>query len=261
MTDRLEMSTMSREPRVPLSPNVGARIFQCDFCSKFFFNSHHLRSHRRNHIAIALYQCDICKKDFSLKKSLRKHMKKHTGLINHQCDVCKESVTLHSLEDHMKTHTEVLHQKQPEEMIFNGVHQRERFFKCEQCQNFFKNKQSLDSHRKYHAGCRVFECGICQTNFTIKDDLISHFQTHQMGSLQCDTCFESFSKRIDLDVHKKSHISKPYYTCECCYGSFQDKSDLLIHQKKHFSGSFQRHVCDVSSTERNGPVDHVQKTQ
>uniref|UniRef100_A0AAG5DCK2 Protein krueppel n=1 Tax=Anopheles atroparvus TaxID=41427 RepID=A0AAG5DCK2_ANOAO len=77
---------------------------------------------------------------------------------------------------------------------------------CNVCQKVFGRKEHLVQHLKSHIGLRPFKCEIpcCFKSFSRKEHLLRHTVSHSGKKLfQCDLCQKLFSRKDNLNKHKK----------------------------------------------------------
>lgn len=115
----------------------------------------------REHLCKKLqcFTCNTCTKIFSCKAKLTRHEKSHAGINKHICEKCgnayRESGSL-------KKHVRAKHSN------------REKPYKCDQCNLAFNAKSTLLRHITTHTGERLFGCDICQKFYPSKSYLNRH---------------------------------------------------------------------------------------
>lgn len=80
---------------------------------------------------------------------------------------------------------------------------------CEVCKKIFKRKEHLMQHLKSHIGLRPFKCDEngCNKSFSRKEHLLRHIVSHTGKKMfSCDLCHKLFSRKDNLNKHKRSVI-------------------------------------------------------
>ena len=118
---------------------------------------------------VKLYNCKDC--EISLKNygALKKHREEEHRTI--ECDICESEIYFKNIKRHMKLHKNdtpatASRKKKKKEM--------NKKFKCEHCQKFFCDKNTLNRHVKTH----LYPCEKCKQTFQSKAGLSDHKLTH-----------------------------------------------------------------------------------
>lgn len=77
---------------------------------------------------------------------------------------------------------------------------------CDICEKVFKRKEHLAQHVKLHLGLRPFKCEQpnCNKAFSRKEHLLRHCVSHTgKKQFDCDICHKLFSRKDNLNKHKK----------------------------------------------------------
>ncbi|XP_053691150.1 zinc finger protein 490-like [Sabethes cyaneus] len=98
--------TLRQHCRIHQDRNL--RRFRCQYCSKAFNYSHHLKIHETIHTMEKPFSCSSCDKRFACKDRLRNHEVQHTDLFKYHCSVTaclssfrsKKSLKMHTILKH-----------------------------------------------------------------------------------------------------------------------------------------------------------------
>ena len=86
------------------------------------------------------------------------------------------------------------------------VHENEKPFKCEICQQCFAKRDMKRHQRTVHEDEKPYKCEICQTSFGGKGDLNQHqrSQHENIKPLKIDICQNKIGFKSNLNRHKST---------------------------------------------------------
>ncbi|TKS90222.1 WD repeat domain phosphoinositide-interacting protein 3 [Collichthys lucidus] len=155
-------------------------------------------------------------------------------------------------------------------------------YKCDTCQEAFRYKVSLRSHKLTHnelycdvcrkvlrsaetlarhkASHTLFQCNRCDETFTLFKPLRSHCENvHKMNRpFTCNHCPKVFSKLRILIVHEWKHTGRLPYQCAQCGLKFRTDGDLMSHERVHTKEKpFLCAECGKSFAQRSNMLRHL----
>lgn len=177
--------------------------YPCRFCNKILQSSSGLQKHLRQHSKLD-YQCLLCERQYVSKKSLSRHEANcHALDRQNKCEFCEKSYySLFSLRNHIyRMHRDNGNNNKTDQNIT---------YKCELCEKVFKQKMSLDRHRKYkhELAEKFFLCDICSKTFITYVDIKRHIlNVHSnIRNFVCNICDMRFGQEATLKRHVNLHM-------------------------------------------------------
>jgi KRAB domain-containing zinc finger protein len=235
-----------------LNRHAGLKAFSCNICGKAFTVKEDLQMHvKRVHMKIKAtkYRCSECPYSTDMKTHFTNHRRTHTGEKPFKCNESESAFAVkHTLDRHMKSiHMQIKGSKykcsecdyatdiKTHYTYHRRIHTKERPFKCEQCDSYFTQKSSLNTHIKFvHRKIKPFRCDQCVAAFVRKHELVSHTKFVHEGissKYQCGVCDYGTDMKTNFTEHNRIHTGEKPFKCEQCQKTFSRKSHLARHKK------------------------------
>ncbi|XP_048488213.1 zinc finger protein ZFP2 [Plutella xylostella] len=244
------------------------RDYKCDVCLVSMESNEKLAAHKKKHIKE--YPCNLCNKVLSTPGMLRIHKQMHQSnqrmktKYNYSCHVCNKSFSaLKEREEHIRTHgadetaqcikcnIEFVnvrdYMKHLQSALHKGALPLRTRFECNYCNYNSSTEFSLEAHiNRYHLKIAPYPCDECSKSFTNKLKLYGHKKTHEKTkTYKCDVCENYFCGPTSLKKHMRLHTGERPYACEFCSEKFVSVGVKNLHiQRKHNSKSISCPLCD-----------------
>ncbi|XP_028158561.1 zinc finger protein 676-like [Ostrinia nubilalis] len=142
--------------------------YECSDCNKVFSHLATYQAHlkySRAHASedVFKFPCPMCNKGYPTKEAMQDHFNyQHLGKTAHKCPVCEKPLASRAnVEKHMMR----VHGKKKE---------KPRNHVCHVCKKGFTDKKALNQHLVIHSGDRPLACDVCQQTFKHKASLYTH---------------------------------------------------------------------------------------
>ncbi|XP_018021277.1 uncharacterized protein LOC108677559 [Hyalella azteca] len=105
-------------------------------------------------------------------------------------------------------------------------------YECDECNATFSRSSQLLQHRQTHKPFDVTICNQCNIPLNSYDELKLHYKMHSKAH-QCQECGMTFSQKVYLTVHARTHSGEKPFKCNLCSSSFKQLSHLTTHKRTH----------------------------
>ncbi|XP_056409565.1 LOW QUALITY PROTEIN: zinc finger protein 142 [Hyla sarda] len=189
----------------------GVKPHRCQYCDFSTTRRYRLEAHESLHTGVGRISCNSCSRTFGTNSKLRLHQRRvHEKTPTHFCQLCDYSgYSQNDVARHM-----------------GSCHSGEAIFPCAVCQASFSSEAALKQHSlRKHKEKATHECSQCQFSCHSQATLRCHVQK-QHPHLECTVCKKTFSRREDMEDHRKSHFA---HHCQQCQFAAKDRQQLINH--------------------------------
>ncbi|XP_053328116.1 zinc finger protein 142 [Spea bombifrons] len=197
----------------------GVKPHSCRYCDFSTTRRYRLDAHESLHTGVGRISCDACNRTFGTNSKLRLHQRRvHEKKPTHFCGLCDYSG--YSQND-IARHVGSCHSGKPA-------------FPCPVCQASFSSEAALKQHSlRRHQEKATHACPRCPFTCHSPATLRCHLQKQHL-QLECGVCKQSFSRRLDLEEHRRSHFS---HRCQECRYAAKDRQQLVRHYSEEHEKS------------------------
>lgn len=142
--------------------------YECAECNKTFshlatYQAHFKYSRAHADDQVFKFPCPMCNKGYQTKEAMQDHFNyQHLGKTVHKCPVCDKPIASRAnVEKHMMR-------------VHGQKKEKPRNHVCQVCGKAFTDKKALTQHEVIHSGERPLSCDICQQTFKQKASLYTH---------------------------------------------------------------------------------------
>ena len=184
---------------------------KCEECDYEFVYNKELKRHVKSVHYLVKFDCDQCSATFTRKDSFERHLEKIHSLEcldGFRCDLC----------NHFFARGENFTRHKHSSLNSDGSLKN----KCSVCDKSFCSVKLLRDHSKTHSS--EFHCEECDEKFTTRSSLERHIITRNV--CQCDECDKTLCHKVSLQRHKFNA-----HNCVKC-----DQCDVVLKEafmKKH----------------------------
>ena len=124
---------------------------------------------------------------------------------------------------------------------------KERYYRCQVCEEKFAKLALLNSH--YKENDSPLHCKTCEKYFNTPSALEHHSYLHKELKYKCEKCGAGFPFVSSKQAHMITHLKDPQHKCKeaKCNKAFFNKGDLVKHAKIHTNDKLKCSMCEYST--------------
>ena len=133
---------------------------------------------------------------------------------------------------------------------------------CSVCGKVYSNPNALARHMYVHDPDKPYQCDDCQQSFSFESELVSHRMKHRTGpSFTCmfHNCGKKFRRMSELNSHVVEHSGR-MYNCKKCNYNTNNPRHLRDHQRSHSDEKrYKCKYCEERFKYTSGRIRHYEK--
>ncbi|XP_042211621.1 zinc finger protein 175-like, partial [Homarus americanus] len=124
-------------------------------------------------------------------------------------------------------------------------HGAPRRYQCDKCDYEGPRLYHLKRHMKVHTNERQFVCTACNKGFKSAQSYKNHAVIHTNdGRFVCEVCSKSYNQKGIFEDHQRSHSQDRRYSCDYCKVAFKTYKHVACHIRAvHLDD--KRFICDL----------------
>ena len=210
----------------------------CKFCDYYFHSYQYFQRHTASVHTVNAINCAFCESNFFEKKTWIEHSNaQHKSQIQDQWKFCDGCGILTPFDLDQNSHNQLFHQTS------DGV--ANRMNRCQFCPKKFRDTTFIEGHYNSCHQTEVstiwFKCNICEKYCKNNQTLAKHRQiVHNILKTNCSYCpfkGHSYSNTIHhMNSKHRKEICRIWIKCKICQNFEPNPERLTIHQKTAHKG-------------------------
>ena len=212
------------------------KIHQCDICKAIVSNASYLKKHKRNSHGKdnKRHKCEQCNYQCVEKGMMTAHIEMvHLKIRNFKCEICSHAFYRKTA---LQRHTKMVHE------------QVEKLFSCDQCEFQTNYERNLNGHKdRVHLGLRPYKCDTCEQTFKDLSARSAHKRrVHNVKNFTCEHCGKKYYELTKFNEHKaRQHQdgTLPEFKCDQCDWSTTFFAFMKTHKERHSGKMYECPIC------------------